>query len=125
MIFYYANPQPDQAKQMLADLVRPENLDNPWYKDREVVLELIAAGLGDIGYGKADLVRFFESKFAGAPDAGKRIIIRALQTCGDKDTQQVVHTWLKEEANAGVRTELSASEPPCQPQSQTLSRHGG
>src|SRR6185369_2821550 len=76
MIFYYANPQPDQAKQMLTDFIRQENLDNPWYKDREVVLQLIAAGLGDIGYGQTDLVRFFESRFAGAPDAGKRIILR-------------------------------------------------
>src|SRR5258706_12603017 len=86
--YYYTNPQPEKARQMLVDIIKPENLEHPWYKDRGFVFQLMAANLGDIGYGKEEMVRFYESKFAGAPAGGKRIIIRALQTCGDKTKQK-------------------------------------
>jgi tetratricopeptide (TPR) repeat protein len=103
---YYANPQPEKAKQMLVDLIAPENLDHPWYQDRGFVLRLMAANLGDIGFGRQEMVRYYEGKFAEAPDGGKRIIIQALQICGDKTTQQVVDAWLAEPANVGVTNEL-------------------
>ncbi len=108
MSFYYTNPQPEKVKQMLEDIIKPKNLDNPWYKNRESVLQLMAAILGDVGYGQEGLVRFYESKFAETSDAGKRIIIRALQTCGDQSTEQVVDTWLSEATNDGVKKELIA-----------------
>jgi len=106
--YYYTNPQPEKAKQMLVDIIKPENLDHPWYKDRGFVFQLMAANLGDIGYGQVKMVRYYESKFAGAPDGGKRIVIRALQTCGDKTTVERVDKWLADDANAGVKKELAA-----------------
>lgn len=106
--YYYTNPQPEKAKQMLVDIIKEENLVHPWYKDRGFVFQLMAANLGDIGYGQEKMVRYYESKFAGAPDGGKKIIIRALQTCGDKATTEQVDKWLSDDANAGVKKELTA-----------------
>jgi len=106
--YYYTNPQPEKAKQMLVDIIKEENLEHPWYKDRAFVFQLMAANLGEIGYGQEKMVRYYESKFAGAPDGGKRIIIRALQTCGDKGTTEQVEKWLSDDANAGVKKELTS-----------------
>jgi tetratricopeptide (TPR) repeat protein len=108
MTFYYVDPRPEKAKQMLVELISPKNLDDPWYKDRGIVLELMAANLGDAGFGQEELVRFYESQFSSAPEGGKRMIIQALRTCGDKTTLQVVEKWLEDRENSGIKAELTA-----------------
>ena len=107
MTFFYTDPQPEKAQQVLADLISPENVNNPWYQERGVVLQLMAANLGDIAFGHEELIRHFESKFAAAPEMGKRIILRALGTCGDTTTAQVVEQWLSDTANANIKMELT------------------
>lgn len=106
--YYYTNPQQEKARKMLVEIIQKENLEHPWYKGREFVFQLMAANLGDIGYGQEEQIRFYQSQFAGALPGGKRIIIRALQTCGDKESLAQAKLWLADEANADVKPELTS-----------------
>src|SRR5262245_55151349 len=78
MTFYYQKPDPEVGPKLLAELLKKENIEHPWFEKRGDVLRLIAAQLGDIGRGKPEVLRKYEAAFAGAPKAGRLVIARAL-----------------------------------------------
>jgi hypothetical protein len=109
MMSYYRNPDPESGPKMMKELLSKENIDHAWFKtdNGTHALKLMSAQLGDIAIGKPKLVREYESMFAGASPAGRRVIIRALNNCGDKETITKVDEWLKDE-KVGVKSELEA-----------------
>ena len=106
--FYYKTPDPDLGPKMLTELLKKENLEYPWFVGKEYVLLLNGAMLGDIAAGHPKIVRQYEAAFAAAPLAGRRIIVRALTNCGDKETDEKVKTWLADQRYADCRPELEA-----------------
>lgn len=106
--FYYKSPEPELGIRMLNDLLREENLGHHWFANRQHVLDLISAQLGDIAHGHARIVRQSESAFGDAPLPGRRIIAKALMNCGDKATLEKITTWLTDAANAELVPQLEA-----------------
>ena len=106
--YYYQSPDPGLGPKLLRELLRKENVEHPWFVKNQYALMLNAAILGDIAAGKPKMVREYEAAFADAPVAGRRIIIRSLMTCGDRETLKQVDAWLAEAAYAESRTELQA-----------------
>lgn len=106
--FYYQKPDPKLGPKMLKALLQKENLEHPFFAERPEVLQLIAAQIGDIGTGKSDIVREYESAFPDAPPAGRKIIIRALTNAGDKETAKTVGEWLKDAKFAEQKADLDA-----------------
>jgi hypothetical protein len=76
-------------------------------KNHQVLL-LIGAQLGDIGIGQPKVVRAYEVALADAPTKGRRVIVRALMNCGDRETIKQVDAWLADKRYADVRPELEA-----------------
>src|SRR5262245_66672187 len=93
---------------MLKALLEKENLEHPWFKKNDQVLVLIGGQLGDIATGHPKIVRQYEGAFAEAPTAGRRVIVRALMSCGDADSLKKVQAWLEENDNAELRPSLGA-----------------
>jgi uncharacterized protein (TIGR03066 family) len=93
---------------MLADLLKKENIEHPWFGKNEHVLNLIGAQLGDIAAAKPKLVRQYEAAFATAPPLGRRVIIRALTNAGDKETVAQAGMFLADEKLAAERSDLEA-----------------
>src|SRR5262249_16762867 len=73
--FYYQKPDPKLGTMMLKELLRKENLEHPFFAQRETVLPLISAQLGDIATGHPEIVREYEAAFADASPAGRKVII--------------------------------------------------
>ncbi|MFL5341441.1 MAG: hypothetical protein ACJ8F7_14950 [Gemmataceae bacterium] len=97
--YYYKSPDPALGPKMLKELLKEENLRHPLFtKDNNYVLMLNAAVLGDIARGQPKVVREYEDAYADASPAGRKVIVRALENCGDGDTVK----WI------GDRTELAA-----------------
>jgi hypothetical protein len=106
--FYYRAPDPKLGPKMLADLLRKENIENPWFARNEHVLDLIGAQLGDIAIGHPKVVREYEAAFAGATATGRRVILRALHNCGDQETLKQVGTWRADPKNGEFANPLGA-----------------
>jgi hypothetical protein len=106
--YYYQSPDPDLGPRMLKDFLKKENVDHPWFKKNAHVLVLVGAQLGDIAAGKPKIVRAYEAELPAAPTTGRRVIIRALTNCGDKETLKQVDTWLADKRYADIRPELEA-----------------
>jgi hypothetical protein len=105
---YYKAPNPELGPKMLHELLKEENLTHAWFQKNPHVLELIAAQLGDIGLKKPAIVRKYDEAFAVAPPAGRRIIVRALMTCGDAETLKELNVWIADPVNTNMRPELQA-----------------
>jgi hypothetical protein len=106
--FYYKSPDPALGPRMLKALLKKENLENPWFAKNEHVLNLIAGQLADIAAGNPKIVREYEAAFADASTAGRRVIVRSLTDCGDKETVRRIDAWLADREYADVRPELAA-----------------
>lgn len=104
--FYYKSPDPLQGPKLLKELIKKENVEHPWFAQRGHVLVLMASILGDIGTGQPKVVREYEASFAGATTAGRKVILRALTNCGDKETLARADAWLGDDKFADVRPEL-------------------
>lgn len=104
--FYYKSPDPALGPKFLGELLKKENLEHPWFVKNAQVLILIGAQLGDIAAGKPKIVREYEGAFAEAPPAGRRVIVRSLMNCGDKETIKQVEAWLADRRYADLRPEL-------------------
>ncbi len=108
VMHYYESPDAALGPRMLRDFLKKENVAHPWFEKNEHVLVLIGAQLGDIALGKARIVRAYEAELAGAPLRGRRVILRALTVCGDRETRKQVDAWLSDRRYADVRPELEA-----------------
>jgi len=108
VMYYYRSPDPTLGPKLLKEFLKPENVSHPWFNGKEHVLLLNGALFGDMVAGKPKLVREFEAAFADTSVNGRRVVIRALFHCGDKDTIPHVAAWLKDEKNAALRDELTA-----------------
>ncbi len=108
MTFYYESPDPTLGPKYLKELLKKENIEHPWFKDKGYVLQLIGAQLGDIAIGKPKIVRAYEAEFAGAPLAGRRVIVRALMNCGDGETLKQVTAWLGDKNIGEIKPELTS-----------------
>jgi hypothetical protein len=108
LTLYYQSPNPELGPQLLKELLDKKNLEHPWFADKDYVLNLLSAQFGDIAAGKPKIVRKYEAAFAGASPAGKRVILHALENCGDKDTLKQIDAWLADPQYASVRPELEA-----------------
>jgi hypothetical protein len=106
--FYYQSPDPALGPKLLKELLKKENLEHPWFAKNEYALFLNAALLGDIGAGRPKIVREYEAAFTDASPMGRRIIVRSLKNCGDKETLKQIQTWLADRKYADSRTELEA-----------------
>jgi hypothetical protein len=106
--FYYKSPDPALGPRMLKALLQKENLEHPWFATNGHVLNLIAGQLADIAAGRPQIVREYEAAFAGAPTAGRRIIIRCLMDCGDRETVRRADAWLADRRYADIGLELAA-----------------
>jgi hypothetical protein len=108
-VFYYKNPDPGLGPKMLKSILEKENLEFPPFTASEGhVLNLIAAQIGDIGAGHPKVVRAYEATFADAPPAGRKVIIRALENAGDKETVRQVDAWLADKKYADSKAELES-----------------
>jgi hypothetical protein len=108
LTFYYKAPDPTLGPRLLQEFLKPENLEHPWLVKNDHVKNLIGAQLGDIAAGHPKEVRAYEAAFAAATPAGRRIILQALQNCGDAETAKQVDAWLADKRYADVRKELEA-----------------
>jgi uncharacterized protein (TIGR03066 family) len=108
MTFYYQSPDPALGPKLLKELLKKDNLEHPWFAKNEYALFLNAALLGDIGAGRPKIVREYEAAFADAPPAGRRIIVRSLMNCGDKETLKQIDAWLADSKYADSRKELES-----------------
>src|SRR5262245_28074093 len=108
MTYYYTSPDPELGPKLLTDLLRKGNVDHPWFANKDHVLFLIGAQLGDMAAGRPKAVRAYEAALADAPLAGRRVILRALTNCGDVQTLKRVDAWLSDRRHADVRGELEA-----------------
>jgi hypothetical protein len=106
--FYYLDPDPKIGPKMLKDLLKKENLEHPFFVKRDDVPGLLGAQIGDIGAGKPEIVREYEATFADATPAGRKVVIRALENAGDKDTAKKVGEWIKDPKYADQKAELEA-----------------
>jgi hypothetical protein len=95
LTFFYKSPDPALGPKMLADLLKDENLQHPLFKkDNNYVLMLNAAMLGDIARGRPKIVREYEAAYANASPAGRKVIRRTLENCGDADTVKKIPGWI-------------------------------
>src|SRR5207244_3203315 len=94
--FYYLDPDPKIGPKMLKELLKKENLEHPFFVKRDDVPGLIGAQIGDIGAGKPEIVREYDSTFADASPTGRKVVIRALENAGDKETAKKVGEWIKD-----------------------------
>ena len=106
--FYYKAPDPKLGPRLLRELLQKENIEHPFFAKDDHVLLLIGAQLGDIAMGNAKIVRGYETAFADAPPMGRRVIVRALMNCGDKETVKQAGAWLADRRYADLRAELEA-----------------
>jgi hypothetical protein len=106
--FYYLNPDAKIGPKMLRELLKKENLEHPFFIKRDDVPGLIGAQIGDIGAGKPEIVREYEATFADATPAGRKVVIRALENAGDKDTAKKVGEWIKDPKFADQKADLEA-----------------
>jgi hypothetical protein len=104
--FYYKSPDPTLGPKLLKELLKYENIGHRFFVDKEHVLNLIGAQFGDIAAGHPKLVREYEAEFAKAHPLGRRVIIRALMNCGDKETIAKVASWSQESAFSENKTDL-------------------
>ena len=107
MMTYYQSGDPNQGREFLRDLLKPENINDPWFANQEHVHQMMGAQLGDIAIGNTNIVREYESKFSQTTVIGKRILLRALWNCGDEQTVKVVNDWLADNSNAPVKSSLA------------------
>jgi hypothetical protein len=105
---YYQAPDPSLGPKLLKELLKKENLDHPWFTMNDHSLHVIAALLGDVAAGKPKIVREYETAFADASLAGRRVIVRALTNCGDGETVKRIDQWLADGRYAGLRPDLTA-----------------
>lgn len=108
MIFYYKAPDATLGPKMLKELLKEENIAHPFFDKNGHVLTLVAAQLGDLAVGKSDIVRQYEAEFATAPTAGRKVILRALANCGDKETGKRLEGWLADQRFMDLRADLEA-----------------
>jgi hypothetical protein len=108
MTFYYKSPDPALGPKMLKELLKKENMEHPWFAKNDHVLNLICAQLGDIAAGKPKIVREYEAAFADAPTSGRRVIVRSLMNCGDRETIRRIDAWLADRRYADIRPGLEA-----------------
>jgi hypothetical protein len=108
MTYYYKSPDASLGPKMLKDLLKEENIGHPFFDKNAHVLTIIAAQLGDIAVGKGAIVRQYEAEFALAPASGRKVILRALATCGDKETAKQLEGWLADKRSADLRADLEA-----------------
>jgi hypothetical protein len=106
LTYYYQSPNPELGPQLLKELLDKKNLEHRWFADKQYVLILLSAQFGDIAAGKPKIVRKYEAAFASASPAGRRVILGALENCGDKETLKQVDRWLADPHNENVRPEL-------------------
>src|SRR5262245_38066134 len=106
--FYYLDPDPQIGPKMLKDLLKKENLEHPFFVKRDDVPGLLGAQIGDIGAGKPEIVREYEAAFADATPAGRKVVIRALENAGDKDTAKKVGEWIKDPKFVDQKGDLEA-----------------
>jgi len=106
--YYYLNPDPKVGPKMLKELLKKENLEHPFFAKRNDVPGLLGAQIGDIGAGKPEIVREYESAFADATPAGRKVVIRALENAGDKETAKKVDEWIKDPKFAEQKADLEA-----------------
>jgi hypothetical protein len=106
MTFYYKSPDATLGPKMLKDLLKPENIDHPFFVQNAHVLNIVAAQLGDIATGKPEIVRQYESELTKAPVKGQKVIITALMNCGDKETAKKIDDWLTDKRLLPVKAEL-------------------
>jgi hypothetical protein len=105
--YYYRSPDPQLGPRMLKELLRKENLEHPFFVKNDQVLLLIGAQLGDIAAGHAKIVREYEAAYADATTKGRRVIVRSLTNCGDRETVKRVDAWLADRPG-DLRPELEA-----------------
>jgi hypothetical protein len=114
--FYYQNPDPKIGSKMLKEMLKKENLEHPFFTKRDDVRNLLAAQIGDIGAGKPEIVREYESTFVDASPAGRTVVIRALENAGDKETAKKVGEWIADpkfaEENAALKALKKQLEDP-------------
>lgn len=108
MTYYYKSPDPALGPRALKSLLKKENIEHPWFTNKDHVLNLIGSQLGDMVTGKPRLVRAYEEEFVAAPLMGRRVIVRALTNCGDDQTVKQIDTWLANERLANVHKDLKA-----------------
>jgi hypothetical protein len=108
LTYYYQSPNPELGPQLLKELLDKKNLEHPWFADKDYVLSLLSAQFGDIAAGKPKIVRKYEAAFASASPARRRVILHALENCGDKETLKQIDGWLGDPQYASVRPELEA-----------------
>jgi hypothetical protein len=106
--FYHQNPDPKIGPKMLKSLIQKENLEHPFFVQRDDVPMLIGAQVGDIATGHPEIVREYEGLFADASPGGRKVIIRALTNAGDKDTAKKVGDWIKDPKFTDQKAELEA-----------------
>src|SRR5436190_4399228 len=106
--YYYLKPDPSLGPKMLAELLKKENLEHPFFVRNDQVHLLMGAQLGDIATGHPEVVRAYEKAFADAPPKGRQVIIRALTNAGDQETAKVVGSWIKDPKFADQKAELEA-----------------
>jgi hypothetical protein len=106
--FYYQSPDPGLGPKLLKELLKKENLEHPWFAKNDYALLLNAALLGDIAADKPKVVREYEAAFTDAPLAGRRVIVRSLMNCGDRETLKRIDAWLADRRYADSRSELEA-----------------
>jgi hypothetical protein len=106
--YYYLNPDPKVGPKMLKELLKKENLEHPFFAKRDDVPGLIGAQIGDIGAGKPEIVREYEAMFPDATPAGRKVVIRALENAGDKDTAKKVDEWIKDPKFVEQKADLEA-----------------
>jgi hypothetical protein len=104
--FYYRSPDPTLGPKMLQELLKKENIEHPWFAQNGYVLGLIGAQLGDIACGNPKIVREYEAAFPDAALTGRKVVVRALRNCGDKDTVKKIDAWLADPKYADVQGEL-------------------
>ena len=106
--FHYRDPVPNLAEQLLVEALKPENVDDPWFKERWDVLEIIGTHLGDLAIGDETLPRRYEAAFPTTTDTGRKLLIAAVKICGDETSQKAVAGWLKDPAYGALKTDLEA-----------------
>jgi hypothetical protein len=108
LTYYYQSPNPELGPQLLKELLEKKNLEHPWFADKEYVLNLLSAQFGDLAAGKPKIVRKYEAEFAGASLSGRRLILHALENCGDKQTLSQIDAWLGDPRYENARRELES-----------------
>jgi hypothetical protein len=108
VMVYYQKPDPKLGPKMLKDLLKKENLEHAFFAKNNLVLQLIASQIGDIGAGKPEIVREYEAAFADTSPGGRKVVIRTLTIAGDKDTAKKVGEWIADKKFEDDKTELEA-----------------